>query len=209
MCEFSHADQYRLEYTHKIEELRRRYTDHSIIKSLCMTEEAFRAKSIELTKSEMQIPWGLSLYKVLNEHVQLWNIMRENLTNKTNVISFAQGNTSNNQGQGNSGWFQSNAPKGGGKAGKTKKGNGSDKGEGQKGKNGGFINARVGETPFCRKFNDRHCTDANCRFIDQCNAKLTGGECLRKDRPRKEAAQPEPAWSSPGVTILRKHMGVN
>jgi hypothetical protein len=184
MCEFSHADQYRLEFTHKIEELRRRYTDNSIIKALCMTEEAFRAKAIELTRSESQIPWGLSLYKVLNEHVQLWNIMRENLINKTNTISFATGNSSNNQGGGNSGW---NAPKGGGKGGKAKKGKGSDKGKGRKGKKGGYINARVGETPFCRKFNDRQCTDANCRFIHQCNAKLTGGSaCGKTDHGRKQ-----------------------
>ena len=113
MCEFSHADQYRLEFTHKIEELRRRYTDHSIIKSLCMTEEAFRAKAIELTRSEMQIPWGLSLYKVLNEHVQLWNIMRENLVGKTNVINFGQGGGHTQQGRNNSGWTQPNPAKGG------------------------------------------------------------------------------------------------
>ena len=184
MCEFSHADQYRLEFTHKIEELRKRYTDHSIIKSLCMTEEAFRAKAIELTRSEMQIPWGLSLYKVLNEHVQLWNIMRENLVGKTNVINFGQGGGQVQQGRSNSGWTQPNPSKGGASGkGKSKKG----KGKGQKGKKGGCINSRVGETPFCRKFNDRHCSDANCRFIHQCNAKLTGGSaCGKTDHGRKQ-----------------------
>ena len=39
-----------------------------------------------------------------------------------------------------------------------------------------FKSARIGETPFCRKFNDHHCAKAQCNFVHVCNALMNNGE---------------------------------
>jgi hypothetical protein len=51
MCEFFQADAYRFEFTCKIRELRERFSDASRIRGLSMSEEAFRAKAIDLCRS--------------------------------------------------------------------------------------------------------------------------------------------------------------
>ena len=75
MCEFFQADAYRFEFTCKIRELRERFTDGSIVRGLSMCEEAFRAKAVDMCRSEQKIPWGLALWKSLNENVQIWSVM--------------------------------------------------------------------------------------------------------------------------------------
>jgi hypothetical protein len=110
MCEFAHADSYRLEFVAKIKELRERYVDGSIVKALSITEEAFRSRAIELCRSEQQIPWGLALIKCLTERAEIWNTMRDHLVERN--ISSQQG-----------GQVQRTQPKGQGRA--TAQGNSS------------------------------------------------------------------------------------
>ena len=185
MCEFFQADAYRFEFTCKIRELRERFSDASIIRGLSMCEEAFRAKAIDLCRSEQKIPWGLALWKSLNENVQIWSIMREALQHKSQG-GFGGGGGGGSS-QRNSSRQNSPAPrtkgggpKGGGKGGKPKGGG--------KGKDGiKFATNASGQTPYCRKFNDKTCNSSDCRFLHVCNALLKSGQaCGSKDHPRNK-----------------------
>ena len=128
MCEFFQADAYRFEFTCKIRELRERFTDASIVRGLSMCEEAFRAKAVDMCRSEQKIPWGLALWKSLNENVQIWSVMRESLQHKGGGQAF--GNSGGGSSQRNSPRMtpaRNNSPrsdkgstKGGGGKGKSK-----------------------------------------------------------------------------------------
>ena len=114
MCEFAHADAYRLEFVAKIKGLRERYVDGSIVKALSTTEEAFRSRAIELCRSEQHIPWGLALLKCLSDRVEIWNTMRDHLVERN--ISVGSGGqvqrtqtSQRNPGPGNS-FARSNTP---------------------------------------------------------------------------------------------------
>ena len=188
MCEFFQADAYRFEFTCKIPELRERFSDASIIRGLSMSEEAFRAKAVDMCRSEQKIPWGLALWKSLNENVQIWTIMREALQFKSQG---GYGGGGGGASQRNSSRPRSPAPrfnapqqkgsnsKGGGK--------GKSKGGGKGEDNIKFATNAAGQTPYCRKFNDKTCNAPDCRFMHVCNALLKSGQaCGSTKHPRNK-----------------------
>ena len=60
-----------------VSDYREEFTDASIVKALSLVEEAFRAKAIELTRSEEKVPWGIALTRVLTECMHMWNLLRD------------------------------------------------------------------------------------------------------------------------------------
>ena len=148
---------------------------------------------------------GLALTKTLVENVQLWNTMRDSLVWRNQQGVNSGGQPQSNQGGQQQGNQPRNSNSGGGPRFSTAtKQKSSFKGKGAKGGGKGsrdafkFAVAAQGETPFCRKWNDRQCDDNACRFVHKCNALLisTGRACgssshgrCKHDSSRHGAAQ--------------------
>merc|ERR1712139_636858 len=68
ICELHEIEEYEFSFIDRIMDLRERSTDFSVIKALTWAEEQFRAKAIELTRSEARIPWSKALVRALAEN---------------------------------------------------------------------------------------------------------------------------------------------
>ena len=131
--------------------------------------------------------------RVLTEHMQLWNMMRDHLVLKSDEHHRGgRDNTSNQQRQQPR---RSNlAPVKQEQRGNDNPSGGAARGKGQGRREGKpapadktlFVSASRGQTPFCRAWNDQgSCPEASCKFVHECNAQLlSGAGCGNKNHGR-------------------------
>ena len=176
----SDVTEYLYEFIGKISDLRRTYTDYSIMVYLEAVEKKIRTKAISLARGQEKMPWGVALLRALIACASAWSseerLLQERNQKKTPQANLNQGNkgggrfTNLQTGlmaiQDHSQW------RGGGKdkqKGKFSKGGGKDKQKGQ---------------PFLCKFynNSGGCrSGASCPAKHACNVSLQNGQlCMQK-----------------------------
>ena len=79
MCELHQTETYRFEFVSRIREWRERHSNELIVKARAVVEEAFRSKTVGLTRTSEKVHWGEALVSVLNESMHLQDLLRKYL----------------------------------------------------------------------------------------------------------------------------------
>ena len=174
----SDVTEYLYEFLGKVADLKRTYTDYSIMLYLEAVEKKVRAKAISLARGQDKMPWGLALLRALIASASAWS-SEERLLQERNQKKTPQS-------------FQNQGNKGGGRQhtstpgllaitdGNQWRSFGKDKHKGQHTKG----NGKDKSNPFlCKFFNGAGgCrSGASCRAKHACNATLQNGQlCMQK-----------------------------
>ena len=171
MCAFEEADEYWFEFTSRINKLREKYTDASIVRYLVEMEEHCRSVARDQCRSSQKIPFGKALLNSLRSEAHKWQELRDLLQMKDRG-----GNGNKNGGGKGNGKDQPNAPKFLPPPPSPKaKGKGKGDGEASKYK---FAQKDGQGKQFCHKYNQdaNGCKREKCDFVHACNAMMSSGK---------------------------------
>ena len=185
MVHLSEADEYCYEFIDQIHQLADTYTEPSILSFVDAVEPRFRAKTVELTRGPLQLPFGYGLINSLRTYGSAWQAEHQRLVEKSRGRQPALTDTHPNPPPPPRAPNRQSQPNNSGG-----KGQGKDKDKGKRRMVTAHSLANGGQ--ICQRWNSTGgCRDKDCKKGHVCDAVLasTGKACGASHRRSQHVAQ--------------------